>query len=168
MVVVGPSTWVPIAWLEKKQTSTSKSTTEAEGVSLVTALLSEAYPALEIMELMLGRKVKLRCKEDNTATIKVMRKGYSNKLRHVNRTHKLNLGIMKEALENESAALEHVETDKQAADIFTKDLPPLKWPPALKLMRMQTESNTTAKLPIELDKPLDNVLKDLKLNNEES
>ena len=31
LVLVGPSTWVPITWINFKQTSTSKSTTEAEG-----------------------------------------------------------------------------------------------------------------------------------------
>ena len=125
---------MPIAWLNTKQTSTSKSTTEAEGVSLVTALLQEAYPVRDLLELLLGRSVKLRIKEDNTATIKVFRKGYSNKLRHVARTHKLDLGVVKEAIDDHSVDLEHVETDKQAADIFTKDLPPNKWPAALTLL----------------------------------
>ena len=37
----------------------------------------------------------MRIKEDNTATIKVMRKGYSPKLRHVQWTHKVNLGSIK-------------------------------------------------------------------------
>ena len=39
-------------------------------------------------------------------------------VRHVNRTHKLDLGIVKERIED-GDILEHVETKKQAADIFT-------------------------------------------------
>ena len=138
LVLVGPSTWMPLAWLNTKQTSTAKSTTEAEGVSLVTALLQEAYPVRDLLELLLGREVKLRIKEDNTATIKVLKKGYSSKLRHVQRTHKLNLGVVKEAIDDQSVYLEHVETTKQAADIFTKDLAPAKWPAALELLGIKT------------------------------
>ena len=82
LVLIGPSTWVPISWLFSKQTSTSKSTTEAESVSLVTALLQEAYPALSLFEMILRRSVTLRIKEDNTTTIKALKKGYSAKLRH--------------------------------------------------------------------------------------
>ena len=136
LVLVGPSSWMPISWLFSKQTSTSKSTTEAEGVSLVTALLQEAYPVLDLLEMMFNRPVTLRIKEDNTAAIKVLRKGYSTKLRHVQRTHKLNLGIIKEAIEDHSVRLEHVETDKQVADLFTKDLAPCKWPNAMALLGM--------------------------------
>ena len=36
--------------------------------------------------------------------------------------------------------LQYVETDKQAADIFTKALEPLKWPNAIGLLGMQTHS----------------------------
>ena len=66
-----------------------------------------------------------------------MRKGYSPKLRHVSRTHKLDLGVVKEAIDNQGVKLEHVETTKQCADIFTKDLPPHAWPHALNLIGMR-------------------------------
>ena len=72
-------------WLAKRQTSTSRSTTESEVVALAESLFHEAIPALELWELLLGRKVELNIKEDNQATIKVIRKGYSHKLRHLNR-----------------------------------------------------------------------------------
>ena len=100
VVLVGPSSWMPITWLCSKQTSTAKSTTEAEGVALVTALLQEAYPILDLLEVLFDRKVTLRIKEDNTATIRVLKNGYSSKLRHVLRTHKLNLGVVKKASRN--------------------------------------------------------------------
>ena len=72
LILVGPSTWMPISWMCAKQTSTAKSTTEAEGVALTTALLLEAYPVLMLFEILFGREVTLRLKEDNTATIKVL------------------------------------------------------------------------------------------------
>ena len=86
----------------------------------------------------------MRIKEDNTATIRVLKKGYSSKLRHVLRTLKLNLGVVKEGIEDHGVQLEHVETDKQCTDIFTKDLAPMKWPNAMTLMGMNTSMGKSA------------------------
>ena len=44
LVVAGPNSWFPISWLSKRQTSTSRSITEAEIVSLAASLFSEALP----------------------------------------------------------------------------------------------------------------------------
>ena len=134
---------MPLAWVCSKQTSTSRSTTEAESVSLVTTLLAEGFPILDLLETILNRKVTFRMKEDNTATIKVLQQGYSQKLRHVTRTHKLDIGIVKEAIDEDVAKLEHVTTDKQAADIFTKDLQPCKWPRALQLVGIADDEPNT-------------------------
>ena len=46
LVLAGPNTWFPITWISRKQTSTSRSTTEAEIVALAVALFSEANPTL--------------------------------------------------------------------------------------------------------------------------
>ena len=81
--MLGQALGCHLHWVFRKQTSASKSTTEAEAVALVYSLLSEAFPACELLNMMMGRKVFLRIKEDNTATIKVLKKGYSSKLRHV-------------------------------------------------------------------------------------
>ena len=80
LVIVGPSTWFPVTWIHNKQTATSRSTTEAESVSLCTSLVHEAYPVWDLLELILGRRVQLRVKEDNQATIKILKKGFSPKL----------------------------------------------------------------------------------------
>ena len=47
----GPNTHVPLFWVAKKQTSTSRSTTEAEIVSLAHSLFSEAMPARSLWDL---------------------------------------------------------------------------------------------------------------------
>ena len=76
-------------------------------------------------------------KEDNQATIKIFKKGYSPKLSHVARTHKINLGTAYEAFADLGAELEYVETDKQVADVFTKvfrEVP--KWQHAVNLIGM--------------------------------
>ena len=94
LVLYGPQTWFPLAWVSKRQTSTSRSTTEAEVISLAHSLYAEGLPSLQLWERLLGRPVKLRVKEDNQATIKVVKKGFSPKLRHIQRTHKVNLGCL--------------------------------------------------------------------------
>ena len=137
--------------VSKRQTSTSRSTTEAEVISLAHSLYAEGLPSLQLWERLLGRPVKLRVKEDNQATIKVVKKGFSPKLRHIQRTHKVNLGCLQEIFdEDESSVLEYVETDKQAADIFTKGLVPAKWPNALALLgiRELPEEIKTTKVAI--------------------
>ena len=73
--------------------------------------------------------------EDNQATILVAKKGYSPKLRHIARTHKVNLGSISEQLEEGTGVeIEYVDTAEQAADIFTKALVPQKWDRAIKLL----------------------------------
>ena len=151
LVLHGPQTWFPLAWVSKRQTSTSRSTTEAEVISLAHSLYAEGLPSLQLWERLLGRPVKLRVKEDNQATIKVVKKGFSPKLRDIQRTHKVNLGCLQEIFdEDESSVLEYVETDKQAADIFTKGLVPAKWPNALALLgiRELPEEIKTTKVAI--------------------
>ena len=129
-VLHGPNTFFPLAWVSKRQTSTSRSTTESEVVSLVYSLYQEGLPALQLWELLLGRTVTFKVLEDNQATILVVKKGYSPKLRHITRTHKVKLSGLSEVFRDDSAELEYCKTDDQAADIFTKALPPQKWGPA--------------------------------------
>ena len=78
----------------------------------------------------------LECMEDNQATILVVRKGYSPKLRHITRTHKVNLASLAEQFEDENILLSYVSTDKQAADVFTKALEPQKWGAALEMLNI--------------------------------
>ena len=85
LVLAGPNTWFPICWISRKQTATSRSTTEAEVVALAVCLFAEAIPTLQLFDLLLGRKVDLVILEDNQATIKICRSGFSPKLRHITR-----------------------------------------------------------------------------------
>ena len=139
LVLKGPNTHFPLAWLSKRQTSVSRSTTEAEVVSLTFSLCQEGLPSLTLWERLLGRPVELVLHEDNQATILVAKKGYSPKMRHIQRTHKVNLSALAEQLEpGTGVVIKYVATDLQAADIFTKALQPLKWDHALKLLGIRT------------------------------
>jgi len=121
-------------WLSKRQTSTSRSTTEAEVISFANALFSDGLPMLDLFELIFGRKMCLEVQEDNQATIKILQKGYSPKLRHVPRVHKVNLGSVTDLIDQGAVSLAYCYTEDQAADIFTKSLQPNKWPNALALL----------------------------------
>ena len=145
LVLYGPNSFFPLAWVSKRQTSTSRSTTESEVVSLAYSLYQEGLPALQLWELLLGRTVTLKVLEDNQATILVVRKGYSPKLRHITRTHKVNLSGLSEVFREDSAELEYCQTDSQAADIFTKALPPQKWAPALRLLGIRVDLSSELK-----------------------
>ena len=144
LVLAGPNSYFPLAWVSKIQTSTSRSTTESEVVSLAHSLYQEGIPSLQLWELLLARSVNLRVYEDNQATILVVRKGYSSKLRHITRTHKVNLSCLSEVFRDDSTILEYICTDEQAADIFTKALPPHKWSAALVLLGIRID------LPLDL------------------
>ena len=87
----------------------------------------------------------LKVLENNQATILVVRKGYSPKLRHITRTHKVNLSGLSEVFQEDSAELEYCQTDNQAADIFTKALPPQKWAPALRLLGIRVDLGSELK-----------------------
>ena len=130
----GPNTWFPLTWIAKKQSAVSRSTTEAELISMAYALFSEALPMLNLWDRLLKRPVKLRIFEDNEATIKVVKKGYSAKLKHVSRTHKVNIASLHEKISDDQCFLECISTNEQAADVFTKALEPAKWPRAMQLL----------------------------------
>ena len=127
LVVHGPRSYFPVMWLSRRQTSTSRSTTEAEVIALAASLISEALPALSFWTVVLGREVQLDIYEDNQATIRCVIKGFSQKLRHISRTHKVNLSSIHEVISGDHVAVVYCETDKQAADIFTKPLDDTKF-----------------------------------------
>ena len=59
----------------------------------------------------------LRVKEDNQATIKVVRIGFSAKLAPMARNQKVDLGSINEGIEEHNAVIDYVESAKQAATV---------------------------------------------------
>ncbi|CAE7035956.1 TY5A [Symbiodinium natans] len=86
LVLKGPNSFFPLAWVCKRQTSTSRSTTESEIVSLAHSLFSEGLPALQLWQTLLGQ----------------------DGIRHIQRTHKVNLGSIAEQLDQEDVELTYV------------------------------------------------------------
>ena len=122
LVLKGPNTFFPLAWVSKRQTSVSRSTTESEIVSLAHSLFQEALPALQLWQTILDYPIELVIHEDNQATILVAKKGYSPKLRHIARTHKVNLGSIAEVLDADDVKLQYVETTRSSNTDDSSDL----------------------------------------------
>ena len=132
-MVAGGGSYFPIAFQSKRQTAASRSTTEAEAIALATALFGDAMPAQEFLANLFGEQVPIMCHQDNadTATIQVIRNGYSARLPHLGKTHKINVHGLYDAFKEPDIMIQHRPTEQQAADIFTKCLDVQKWQHAL-------------------------------------
>ena len=117
----GVNSW-PLDWGSKLQTVISTSTCESEIVSMTTALKANALPTQEVLTLLFGREMRLEVLEDNTSTIVAVKKGYSSKLSHLPRTHKLNVGWTHEVVNAPNVDINHCRSEDQLADVFTKPL----------------------------------------------
>ena len=94
MCLLGPRSFMPFNALSKKQTSVSKSTPEAEIVSLDHAVYKLGLPALSMWEYMLGRRFRLRVMEDNEAAIRVIITGHNPNMRHMSRTQRIDISAL--------------------------------------------------------------------------
>ena len=90
----------------------------------------------DLFDLILDRPVHLICQQDNAAVIQIVHGGYSAKLRHMRKIHKLNLSALYELFRDPAITLQYIKTALQRADPFTKALEPCKWMTALELMNI--------------------------------
>ena len=120
VAIVGPSTFFPLAVVSKKQDCVSTSTTEAEIVSMAMGLKKEALPTLDLWESFQGLKVfeniKFRVKsllafEDHQSTILCFKQGVSKQLRHLTRTHRVNLAWCSEVVTAENCEIPYIDTE---------------------------------------------------------
>ena len=86
--------------------------------------------------MVLERSTKLVFQEDNQATIQILKTQRNPTLRHLNRTHRVNVSWLCEVFSNfDEVGLKYWKTDEMAADIFTKAFTnPIKWNAALDLI----------------------------------
>jgi hypothetical protein len=136
IALTGPNTFYPLNAISKKQSCVSHSTPEAEIVAADLAIRTEGLPALQLWDVVLQRSVKLKFQEDNQATIQILKTSKNPTLRHLNRTHRVNISWLCEVFKNlKEVELVYCKTDEQAADILTKAFTnPLKWQAALELI----------------------------------
>ena len=77
-----------------------------------------------LLEVLLGRPVVMKVFVDNTQAIAAAKTGYSKKLRHLSRSHRVSIGTINELVEDAEAyvVIEYKNTKEQRADLFTKAL----------------------------------------------
>ena len=155
MKVAASHTCFPLCGLSKKQTCVSHSTPEAEIVAAELATRSEGLPGLDLWTFLLNRKVELLFCEDNQASIVIIETGKSPNLRHLGRTHKVDLAWLHETFSDAGFNLGYIKTTDQAADIFTKAFTaPDKWFLARWLIGHVTRKELLAARPEVPEKPL--------------
>jgi hypothetical protein len=120
MALVGPRSFMPLAAKTKKQSCVSHSTLEAEIVSINLAMRTLGVPALSIWDLLLDRDVGLDVMDDNDATITIINTGKNPALRHVSRTHVVNVAWLYEMFKRLEYRLYYQPTVGQCSDLFTK------------------------------------------------
>ena len=106
-------------------------------ISFDSGVFGEGLPMQELFEIILNRPIALICQQDNASVIQIVHGGYSPKLRHMKKVHKLNLSSVYEVFEDPNVKRQYVETAVQSADPFAKALEPCKWPNALELMSIK-------------------------------
>ena len=131
-----------IAWSTSKQTATSSSTCEAETVSLSLGLRKEALPVQLLFEELLGDRLPVECNVDNTQAITAVERGYSKKLRQLQRTQRVAIGVLNECVKDASmrVSVRHCPTALMKADLFTKVLDPSKFATACRMIGIQPKA----------------------------
>lgn len=119
--------YFPILWSSKKQASTARSTTEAELIAFASALFGEALNLHTMAEYITEQAVPIKFEQDNQAAIATLHSGYSAKLRHVGRVHRVNIASINEQLEEGTFELEYCESKMQLANGFTKIINGVEW-----------------------------------------
>ena len=74
-----------------------------------------------------GSDMKVWIREDNEATIKIIQKGYSARLRALPRVQRISIAALSDYRKRPDCELVYVDTANQLADSFTKPMPGAKW-----------------------------------------
>ena len=94
------------------------------------------------MEELLGKRLEIIHHIDNLQTISAIEKGYSKKLRHLQRTQRVGIGLLHDCANDEELKMtvQHCPTDKQKADVFTKALSTVKFVTALGMLNLREKN----------------------------
>ena len=134
-IVIGVQTgeaFFPLFWQSKKQSSVARSASEAESIALAATLFGETLHIQEMLERLFEISIPIYLEQDNEAVIRILQSGYSVKLRHCNRVHRVNIASICDLLEKEEKLnLRYCHTKLQLANALTKILPPIQWNEAL-------------------------------------
>ena len=144
MAPTGPNIFYPLNGVSKKQTCVSHSTPEAEFVAANAAVRLEGKPALQLWDIVLERKVTATLLEDNQATMQILKSGKNPALRHIARTHRVNLAWLSDVFRTcDHMDIKYCSTHEQSADIMTKGFTNAdNWEGATALIGMRSKEDT--------------------------
>ena len=135
LAITGPNTFFPLAAAAKKQTAVAHSTPEAEICSAYEGVSKMGIPSLDLWEFVLAREIVLILIEDNESTCAIIKSGRNPTMRHIARTHGVNVGWLHDLYKRRIFGLQYTRTEAMCADIFTKTFRELpKWLHAIKLI----------------------------------
>ena len=118
----------------------ARSTTESELIAMANGLFGEVYNLQAFLQALLGTVVNIQFYQDNSAVLQVLKAGYSARLRHTGRVHKVNVASVSEALEDETISADHCTTLEHKANGFTKIIPPIEWTMTLQQLSLNYKS----------------------------
>ena len=128
----------PVWWTSKRQTSVARSTPEAEAIAMASAMFGEALNIQVLLEHLLGHAVDVVFHQDNETLLKVLVAGYSAKLRHCNRVHRINIASMSEQLAEPHISARYGKSEDQVSNGLTKIIAPAEWPRTLEQFGLQS------------------------------
>ena len=97
--------------MSKTQTSTARSTTEAELIALATAMFAVVENLQAVLESLLGIDVPVLYQQVSSTLLAVLKTGYSAKLWHANRVHRVNVASVCERLAEPRISIAYCKTD---------------------------------------------------------
>ena len=116
----GPHTCFPIAASSRRQGCVSKSTPEAEIVSMDSAVRSMGIPSLSLWDTMKLGKGGIEVHEDNMGMIRICETGRNPTMRYLARTHGVSVAWLHEQFCSGTFRLRYEVSERMAADVFTK------------------------------------------------
>jgi hypothetical protein len=147
--LTGPHTHFPLSAKAVRQTCVAHSTPEAEMVSANSAIRLMGLPSLDLWEVVLGRKIALDLIEDNESTVQIIKTGKNPTMRHMSRTHGVNVMWLHDLYHKGIFGMTYTRTEAQCADIFTKTFSTkVKWLEAIDLVGIRAPGSPP-KLPPE-------------------
>ena len=115
-----PIRFGPIHAQSKRQSAVSHSTPEAEIVAADIAVFKVGIPALDLWSTIFARTVRCQFHEDNTAAISVCKSGRNPTMRHLNRTHEVDVAALHEAFTHQDFDHFYEKSESMRADLMTK------------------------------------------------
>ena len=120
LCICGPHTCFPIAANSKRQGCVSKSTPEAEIISMDFAIRSMGLPSLSLWDTLGFGKGGVDVHEDNMSMVRICETGRNPTMRYLSRTHGVSVAWLHEQFTGGTLRLHYERSDRMRADLLTK------------------------------------------------